>query len=130
MRVACRPPRAPRGRRPLQPRPGAPPTVGTPLRGTGAPSGPAPTARPPRPRSSSPPWALRAGLQRADVIHEVPAIRPAHLVPVDRHQPPAHHLATHDHPVEVAVRASSDRVVDKGAHTEERPPPPPPRSLR
>src|SRR5207245_3355891 len=120
--VGRRPPRAPRGIRPLQPRPGAPPTVGTPVRGTGAPSGPAPTARPPRPRSSSPPWALRAGLQRADVIHEVPAIRPAHFVPVDRHQPPAHHLATHDHPVEVAVRASSDRVVDEGAHTEEGPP--------
>src|SRR6266567_8319845 len=112
MRGACRPPRAPRGTRPLQPRPGAPPTGGTPLRGTGAPSGPAPTARPPRPLSPSSPWALRAGLQRADVIHEVPAIRAAHFVPVDRHQPPAHHLATHDHPVEVAVRASSDRVVE------------------
>src|SRR2546425_10936131 len=74
------------------------------------------------PISSSPPWALRAGLQRAEVIHEVPAIRPAHFVPVDRHQPPAHHLATHDHAVEVAVRASSDRVVDEGAHTEEGPP--------
>src|SRR5437762_7791253 len=120
MRGACRPPRAPRGTRPLQPRPAAPPTVGTPLRGTGAPSGPAPTARPPRPRSSSSPWALRAGLQRADVIHEVPAIRPAHFVPVDRHQPPAHHLAAHDHPVEVAIRASSDRVVDRSEeHTSE-----------
>src|SRR5437773_1531340 len=60
MRGACRPPRAPRGTRPLQPRPGAPPTVGTPLRGTGAPSGPAPTARPPAADGLGP-WPRPAG---------------------------------------------------------------------
>src|SRR3989442_12297298 len=90
--------------------------------GTGAPSGPAPTATRPRPRSSSPPLARRPGLQRAHVIHEVPAIGAAHLVAVDGHEPAAHHLAAHNASVEVAVRAPGDGSVDEGAHPEERAP--------
>src|SRR5438046_3090866 len=65
--------------------------------------------------------ALRPGLQGAHVIHEIPAIAAPHLVPVDGHEPPAHHLATDDDRVEVAVGAPGDRVVHERAHPEEGP---------
>src|SRR6267154_5114831 len=90
--------------------------------GTGAPSGPAPTARRPRPRSSSPPRAQRPGLQRAHVVHEVPAIGAAHLVAIDGHDPPSHHWAADDHALEVAVAAPGDGVVYERAYPEERTP--------
>src|SRR2546422_508673 len=92
-----------------------------PARETGAPSGPARSAGRPRPRSSSPPRALRPGLQRAYVIHDVPAIAASHLVSVDGHQAPSHHLATDDYRVEVAVRAPGDGMVHERAPSEEGP---------